>query len=130
MFITLAWINVALMIIASLLFITRRIFKKLGDKKSPFALFLRRIMPLLQKIHPIIGLSFIVVSFIHGYLALGLITLHTGLLVWLTALLMGTVATVGKGLRINQKTWLKIHRPLALLLWALFFLHYFNPWLI
>jgi len=130
MYIFLGWLNLVLLVIASLLFVVRRIFKNLSNKKSPFALFLRKIMPTLQKIHPIIGFSFIVIGIIHGYLALGVIVLHTGLLVWLTAVIMGTIVGVGKAFKIKQQTWLKFHRPLAVLLWALFLLHYFNPWLI
>ncbi len=130
MYITLAWINVVLLVLGSLLFVSRRVFKSLGNKKTPFALFLRKIMPILQKIHPLIGVSFIIIGFIHGYLALGVITLHTGYLVWLTALLMGIVATAGKTLNIKQQRWLMLHRPLAVLLWVLFLIHYFYPWLI
>lgn len=130
MYITLAWINFALLILASLLFLSRRLFKKLSNKKSPLGLFLRRIMPLLKAVHPLLGLSFIVIGFIHGYLALGGIMFHSGLLVWLTALLMGLIAGVGKTVKPLQKHWLKLHRPLALLLWGLFLFHYFFPWAI
>jgi hypothetical protein len=84
-------------------------------------------MKLLKAMHVYTGILLLVVSFIHGYLALGKIQLHTGWLLWF-GLLFTFIGFLFKS-KIGKK-WVIFHRFLGFILVGLFFLHKFFPWII
>lgn len=79
----------------------------------------------LRKIHKPLGALIIVIAMIHGYLALGTIRLHTGLLV-LVAILV--TASLGGSFYLFKKRNLFLwHRRMVLIVILLLLLHLFFP---
>jgi len=67
-----------------------------------------------------------VLGFIHGYLALGTIKLHTGLILWM-GILFAFLGFLFKN-KVGKK-WIVYNRIFGFILIGLFFLHYFFPWI-
>ncbi|QAV32547.1 hypothetical protein SAMN04488510_11754 [Fervidobacterium changbaicum] len=105
------------------LFVFRRIYKYLPKKPTWFPLILK----FLRRAHVYTGIALLIVGFIHGYLALGTIRLHTGLILWL-GILLAFVGFLFKN-KVGKK-WIFYHRIMGFVLIALFFVHYFFPWLL
>lgn len=105
-------------------FIARLIYKKYG-KQYPL---LKKFLLFTKKYHRYLGFVFIVVAPIHGYLALGRISLHTGTLLYLSILVMFLLYLLGKAKLL--KKWVVLHRTWAFVVVGLFFIHYLWPWLI
>ena len=117
----LGWVNIALVIIAGLLFMLRRMNKLIYTNKNAT---LKKIVKFLSRIHPYIGITLLITAYIHGELALGTIfKVHTGSLAWTIIFIMMLIALIGKRFRI--KYWLKLHRTLAILLMFSVLLHLF-----
>lgn len=113
-----AWISVVLMFYNFSLFPLRRLLKNVKPARS----FLRY----MSKTHRFTGIGLVVTGITHGYLALGSITLHTGLVLWLGVVLLFMYYLFRK---ILKKRWLIFHRYTDLLVIVLFFIHFFFPWL-
>lgn len=102
-----------------------RIINKRFGKLYPI---LGKILKITKKIHRPLGMLFLIVAPVHGFLALGRITLHTGSLLYLGILLMFFIYILGQAKVL--KKWILFHRFCAILVVGLFLLHYFWPWAI
>lgn len=79
----------------------------------------------LRKVHKPLGISLVVLSLIHGYLALGALRLHTGSLAWIMSII-----TVLFGVLFYKKkkaVYLLWHKRVALLTIILTVLHLLFP---
>ncbi len=129
MYVFLGWLNVALLIFNTLLSITRRIYKN-WKKDTSFWKGFGSFVGFLRKGHPVSGSVLLVTSFLHGYLALGVVMLHTGYILWYAIIAQFLVYVLGFRARLFPRKWLNIHRSIMVLIWFLFFLHYLRPWII
>jgi len=86
----LGWINVFLVSINTLLYLTRLIYKKIGLKKTTeFWITYKKMMAVLKKVHIFSGLAVIILGLVHGVMMLGgSLYMHTGLLVWINMLFL------------------------------------------
>jgi len=109
------------------LFILRRVYiflhKYLHIKPSWFP----PILKFLKNAHIYTGITLLVIGFIHGFLALGTIKLHTGFILWL-GILFAFIGFLFKK-KVGKK-WIVYHRTFGFVILALFFLHYYFPWII
>lgn len=99
-------------------FINDRIFRKKGGTYA-------KSIKLLRAVHRPLGAIVIVVAAIHGYLALGTVRLHTGVLVLLALLV--TAALGGSFYLFKKKPLFLWHRRMALLVIFLLLLHLIFP---
>lgn len=118
----LGWVSVgllALLILPYVLVLINKAFIK-GKNKG-----LLKVIRFLRKLHKPAGILLLLVAAWHGYLALGTVRMHTGLVLFLFVL--ATVVLGGTFFRLKNKKLLKLHRVLAVLTVAMFFLHFFFP---
>ena len=128
----LGWINVFLVIINTLLYLTRLIYKKIGFKKTTeFWITYKKMMAVLKKVHIFSGLTVIILGLAHGVMMLGgSLYMHTGLLVWINMLFLFGIFALSKLSKTLKKIWILPHRLLAITLWGLLILHLIKPWLL
>ena len=116
----LGWFHAALLTVSLLPFLLRRYRKwtrkKPGKKRNA-------VLKFLSKIHPYIGGTLAITGFLHGYLALGVIRLHTGYVTWFLVMILFGLRIWGK--LSKNKYWLVLHRAAALLLVFSLLLHVF-----
>lgn len=115
----LAWTSVVLLFYNFSLFPLRRLLKRFTWSK--------KFLSYGSKIHRFTGVALLFSGAIHGYLALGSIALHTGFLLWLGILTLFTFYLLRKLLK---RKWLTMHRWTDFAVIAMFFVHFFFPWLI
>ena len=116
---TLGWINIALITVMGLIYPLRMTYLKKKDK---------RLLAIYQKmriIHPLTGGMIIVLGLIHGYMSLGTIRLHTGLLIVIVLIIMGAIALLGPRTKMLKRSWRVVHRYMGLALWSSILLHLF-----
>lgn len=116
---TLGWINLALITAMGLIYPLRMRYLATKDKT---------LLALYQKmriIHPVTGGLVIAVGLIHGYLSLGTLRLHTGLLIVFVLAAMGVIALSGPRTKLLRRNWRIIHRYMGILLWSSVLLHIF-----
>ncbi len=120
------WFNLILILIMASIYPVKRAAmansKGVGGKNSGVSLALYKKMRLL---HPLLGGLIIVLGMIHGYLALGTVKLHTGLLVVITVMLMGALAIFGPKMKGLRKKWRNLHRGMGFILLIFVILHLF-----
>jgi len=128
----LGWINVFLVSINTLLYLTRLIYKKIGFKKTTeFWITYKKMMAVLKKVHIFSGLAVIILGLVHGVMMLGgSLYMHTGLLVWINMLFLFGIFVLSKLSKTFKKIWILPHRLLAMTLWGLLILHLIKPWLL
>lgn len=118
----LGWLNVVLLgIIISpyvLVFINKKFVK---SKSSSFRAFLK----FLRKLHKPLGLTLLVIGLIHGYLALGRISLHTGSILFLGIFI--TASLGGSFYKLKKRPLFTWHKRLAFIVVILLFLHILYP---
>ncbi|HQH33342.1 MAG TPA: hypothetical protein PLA84_07415, partial [Petrotogaceae bacterium] len=117
----LGWINVFLVSINTLLYLTRLIYKKIGLKKTTeFWITYKKMMAVLKKVHIFSGLAVIILGLVHGVMMLGgSLYMHTGLLVWINMLFLFGIFALSKLSKTFKKIWILPHRLLAMTLWGL-----------
>ncbi len=118
----LGWVStglLALLILPYLLVQINKAFIK-GKNKG-----LLKVIRFLRKLHKPTGIVLLLVAAYHGYLALGSIRLHTGIVLFLFVL--ATVVLGGSFYRLKDKKLLKLHRVLSLMTIVMFFIHFFFP---
>lgn len=113
-----AWISVVLLFYNFSLFPMRRIFKNFRTMK--------KFLQYGSKIHRFTGFILMATGILHGYLALGRITFHTGFILWLGIVLLFVYYLLRKFLK---KRWVIFHRYTDFVVIVLFFIHFFVPWL-
>lgn len=116
---TLGWINLALITAMGLIYPLRMTYLKTKDKK------LLSLYKTMRVIHPLTGGVIILIGLIHGYMSLGTIRLHTGLLIVIVLLFMAGIALLGPRTKLLKKNWRVVHRFMGLLLWSSILLHLF-----
>lgn len=128
----LGWINVFLVSINTLLYLTRLIYKKIGFKKTTeFWTSYKKMMAVLKKVHIFSGLTVIILGLVHGVMMLGgSLYMHTGLLVWINMLFLFGIFVLSKLSKTFKKIWILPHRLLAMTLWGLLILHLIKPWIL
>ncbi len=128
----LGWINVFLVSINTLLYLTRLIYKKIGLKKTTeFWITYKKMMAVLKKVHIFSGLTVIILGLVHGVMMLGgSLYMHTGLLVWINMLFLFGIFALSKLSKTFKKIWILPHRLLAMTLWGLLILHLIKPWIL
>ena len=128
----LGWINVFLVSINTLLYLTRLIYKKIGLKKTTeFWITYKKMMAVLKKVHIFSGLAVIILGLVHGVMMLGgSLYMHTGLLVWINMLFLFGIFALSKLSKTFKKIWILPHRLLAMTLWGLLILHLIKPWIL
>lgn len=114
------WLNVVLLSISLLPFLLRRYRKYILKKPSKK---LNAVLKPLSKIHPFIGITLMITGFLHGYMALGTIRLHTGYITWFLVLLLFAIRMWGN--LSKNRYWLVLHRAVAFLLVFSLLLHIF-----
>lgn len=115
-------INVALILVITSPYWLRRLGKRFFPKRKIAS---TKLMKVLRSVHKPFGVCLLLITLIHGYLALGALRLHTGTLAGIMVL-----ATVVLGLLFYKKkkaVFLKWHKRAALLMVLLTLLHLFVP---
>lgn len=128
----LGWLNVSLVIINTMLYLTRLIYKKIVSKKNNgFWITYKMMMAVLKKVHIFSGAAVIILGLVHGLMMLGgSLYIHTGLLVWINILFLFGIFALSKLSKTFKKIWILPHRLLAITLWGLLILHLIKPWLL
>lgn len=127
----LGWVTVVLSGIAAIMYFLRRLnkyllIKKFENEKIKFIQkILKRILPYLARIHPIIGITAIITGIIHGYLLLRTFQIHTGYIAWYSLLLLGISGIIGKYVKAKfiKTHWKKVHQILMFLMIILVAIH-------
>lgn len=113
----LGWLSVIALAVLLLNFVTVKIIKK--------PKFLRKITSAL---HTPAAVTLVVAAVIHSYLIWGNLRIHTGHILFFGILLTAAASILGK--KFKFKKWLSLHIYLAFATLALFFVHYFYPYLV
>ena len=122
MYAVFGWINVALVALMLLPYVMRKLNEFFFKKKKGAYI---RTMRFLRKSHRYLGALLIVSIFVHGWLALGTLMLHTGTILGALALIM---AVFGLIFIFAKKRWAyKTHKALAVAFVALLLLHLIVP---
>jgi uncharacterized membrane protein len=116
----LGWLNITLVGVSFLPFLLRRFRRHVLKKPNKQ---LNAVLKFLGKLHPFIGITLLITSFIHGYLAVGTIRLHTGYVAWFLIATLFAIRMWGKISK--NKYWLTMHRAVAMLLFLSLLLHIF-----
>jgi hypothetical protein len=121
-YIYIGWFNVALLAVMTapywLRFLNNHTLRLKGGAYAKTIKFLR-------KIHKPLGLFILLLALYHGYLALGALRPHTGVLVWLAVFL---TASLGLSFYLTKKkTFFKWHKRMVLAVLALLLLHLLFP---
>ena len=115
----LGWINLVLILFMGSIFPIKKMYQKHKTKK------LLDLYKTIRKIHPFMGLTIIIIGIIHGYMQLNTIRIHTGTLILLMVILMGSVALLGPRIKILKRNWRFIHRNMGFLLLGTLVIHLF-----
>lgn len=116
----LGWLNVILVVLMGSIYPVK---EKMKTNK--------KLMPLYRKmrvIHPVVGVIMIVIGLVHGFMVLGEIRLHSGLLIVIILIIMALTALAGQKVKAFRKGWRKVHRTLGVLVFLLVLAHLIFPW--
>jgi hypothetical protein len=113
----LGWVSVGALSILLLNFVTVKIIKK--------PKFLRKVTSAL---HTPAAITLVIAAVIHAYLIWGNLRIHTGHILFFGILLTAAASILGKKFKFRK--WLSLHIYLAFATLALFFVHYFFPYLV
>jgi hypothetical protein len=121
-----AWINVFLlfylMTFPILLQVNTQYLK--GKNKK-----LNKILKTGRKIHPVAGVLLICLGAFHGFQMLGgQFIFHTGSLLLIAVIINGLLGFLYK--KLHNRKFARAHRLIGFVIYTLFLLHYFNPWLL
>lgn len=86
---------------------------------------IRNSIKFLSKLHKPLGVSLAVIAFIHGYLALGSLRLHTGSILYVSIII--TAVLGGSYYRLKKKIIFTWHKRFALISLLFLLLHLFYP---
>jgi hypothetical protein len=74
---------------------------------------LKKTVTLLSKAHMYFGLALLISAFVHGYMALGTIRFHSGVILWIWILLQVSLGILNK--KMKKPYLLKIHRTIGIM---------------
>lgn len=117
------WTSVVLLGLLVLPFLLSRINQYVFKPQSKG---LRSFIKFLRKLHKPLGILFVIIAFVHGWLALGAFRLHTGWALYISLLL--TVIFGGSFYRLKKKKLFVLHKVFAGVTVLLFLLHFFKPY--
>jgi cytochrome b561 len=122
MFSFLGWLNVALLAIIVMPYVLNLINKHfLKTKKKEF----REFVKVLRSFHKPLGVMLLIIAPIHGLLALGRISLHTGTLLYVVILF---AALLGASFyKLKKRTLFLWHKRMGFLILIFLFLHLLYP---
>lgn len=109
MAIYLGYVNVTLLILLLSPFLIRRINKYFFYNKN---MTLKKTVTYLAKSHKFFGVVLLINAFVHGYMSLGTIRLHSGVILWIWVLIQVILGNLVK--RIKKPYLLKTHRAVGL----------------
>lgn len=122
MFRIVGWVNAALLLIVLLPWIGTKLNKWFFSGKNAA---LRSFVRIIRKIHKPSAVLLVIVAFVHGYMAVGGLMLHTGTVLYVSLLF---TAITGIGFwRQKKKVIFKGHKFFALITSLLFLLHWLAP---
>ncbi|SCY33337.1 hypothetical protein [Alkaliphilus peptidifermentans] len=113
----LGWINIFLILTMAMIYPIKMQYQRTRNKD------LLAVYKRVKIAHPFVGGAIIIIAFVHGYLQLGTLRMHSGLYVLITIALMGIIALIGPRIKVLRKRWRSIHRLLFLPLIILILLH-------
>ena len=117
----LGYISSALLALLVLPYVLRIINTKyLKRNKS-----INNVIKVLKKYHKVFGAAALILSLIHGYMALGGFRLHTGSLLFMSMALAAITGILFS--KKKKKSFLTLHRAFSVLSVALLGLHFFFP---
>ncbi|KAB3531549.1 hypothetical protein [Alkaliphilus serpentinus] len=114
---TLGWMIVSLIFLTGLIYPIKQYYSKSKNKK------LLAIYKKLRIIHPLLGVTIILLGSIHGYLALGTFRLHTGTIVLAILVIMAIIPISGQKIQKLKRHWRPYHRYLSIILWISIIIH-------
>ena len=118
----LGWLNVFILLIIimpCMLIFYNKLLKNISLK-------LLFVIMFLKKFHKPLGIILLFMPLIHGYMALGEISFHTGSILYVCILLSIIHGAIYSQFR--KRFHFVLHKLLAALSFVLFFLHLFYPW--
>lgn len=121
MYAILGWINIGIIVIITSPFWLKRINKHIFNNNRD----INKVVKGLRKLHKPLGISLVLLGIIHGYLALGAIKLHTGIILLLS--IMITVTLGGIFYRKKYKVVFQWHKRMALIAVILVLIHLIFP---
>lgn len=122
MYIFMGWLIVTILLIMTAPFYLRILNKHVFHTKSEA---FSRIVKIFRSLHKPFGLGLLLAGFVHGYLALGTIKLHTGLLLWTS--LFVTASLGAAFFKSKKKFFFTWHKRLVLLVICMVILHLLFP---
>ena len=84
-----------------------------------------KVVKFLRSLHKPFGIALIVLGVVHGYMALGRVSLHTGTLFYISILITGILG--GSFYRLKKRELFIWHKRMAAVAVVLFLLHFFFP---
>jgi hypothetical protein len=121
----LGYVNLSILMFNISPFVLRIITQHILKSRSPDVW---KIIRILKKVHKITGITLLVTGFIHGFIALGYrFYIHTGYLLWFSVVTLFLIYAFRKFMK---RSWIKVHRTVAVVALALLVVHLVYPWLI
>lgn len=121
MYSILGYVSVGLLVLLVLPYVLRIINTKFLKRNKR----VNNVIKFLKKYHKLFGAAALIISLIHGYMALGGLRLHTGSLVFMSMALAAITGMLFA--KKKKKILLTLHRAFSALSIALLGLHYFFP---
>lgn len=114
----LGFVNVTLLFLLLSPFILRRINKHFYNNKNNT---LKKTIATLSKAHMYFGFILLISALVHGYMALGELRLHSGVILWFWVLMQVILGNIAKK---TKKPYLfKVHRTIGVLTLVFLILH-------
>jgi len=116
----LAWVGILLAVALCVIYILRVVEKKMGNGQDNW---MKRANQLLRRYHKPLGIILVIVGLIHGlYSSDELLSLNLGTLLWAVSLALG-LNWMFRRYKHYPKSWIHLHRYLALLFVLLIPIH-------
>ena len=111
MFRVLGWINIGVLSVIILLYVLRRINKYVFNNKNKQLIMITKKM---SQLHPFLGVYLVFSAFLHGYMIVGRLKIHSGYIAWVLLLVQGILGILVK--KIKKKSIITIHRLFGIVL--------------
>ena len=121
----LGYINVALLVVITAPYWLKKLNQWLFHWKGKSY---QSALKTLRKLHKPLGISLVLISVVHGYLALGAFRLHTGSLAWIMLLITASLGIAFY--RLKKAQLFKWHKAFALIVTVFTAVHLLFPGLL
>lgn len=122
MYVLMGWVIVALLLIMTAPLYLRILNKHVFHSKSETYI---KVVKAFRIVHKPLGLILLLIGFVHGFLALGSIRLHTGLLLWSS--LVVTASLGAAFYKSKKKGFFTAHKRMLIVVICLLLLHLLFP---